>query len=99
MYSAALLLGIGLFAAALPQAPAKQLDGVYNIPLRRIDDNNGYGMEVGVGTPPQMVTLLVDTGSNTYSVESSGMSASKRTAAHRILTRQRRGYILPGGHV
>ncbi|OAA53844.1 Peptidase aspartic [Cordyceps fumosorosea ARSEF 2679] len=41
---------------------------------RRKDDkeeeNDADGMDVQVGTPPQKVTLLVDTGSSTYPVES-----------------------------
>lgn len=70
MHSAALLLSTGLLAAAIPQAPAKLPKGVYELPLRRINDNDAYGIDVNVGTPPQKVTLLIDTGSNTYSVES-----------------------------
>ena len=70
MHSATLLLGAGILAAGLPQASCQQLKGVYEIPLRRINDDDAYGMDVELGTPPQKVTLLVDTGSNTYSVES-----------------------------
>ncbi|OAA67783.1 Peptidase aspartic [Akanthomyces lecanii RCEF 1005] len=70
MHSATLLLGAGILAAGLPQASGQQLKGVYEIPLRRINDDDAYGMDVELGTPPQKVTLLVDTGSNPYSIES-----------------------------
>ncbi|KAJ6779737.1 hypothetical protein PWT90_02080 [Aphanocladium album] len=70
MRSVILLPGSGLFVLARAQAPTKLPVGVYEMPLRRINGNDAYGMDIGVGTPPQKVTLLVDTGSNTYSVES-----------------------------
>ncbi|KAJ4155046.1 hypothetical protein LMH87_000312 [Akanthomyces muscarius] len=57
----------GSYAASSSRLPK----GVYEIPLRQINDKKAYGMDVDVGTSPQKVTLLVDTGSNTYSVQSS----------------------------
>ncbi|OAA69952.1 Peptidase aspartic, catalytic [Akanthomyces lecanii RCEF 1005] len=57
----------GSYAASSSRLPK----GVYEIPLRQINDKKAYGMDVDVGTSPQKVTLLVDTGSNTYSVQPS----------------------------
>lgn len=71
MYSAALLLGSGLLAAALPQGVEKALPkGVFSLPLHPIRNGKAYGLDLEVGTPSQKVTCLLDTGSNTYSFES-----------------------------
>ncbi len=72
MSTLATILSLGLLASSLPQAVPKMSEGVYAVPLKRIRNQAAYGIDLRVDNPPQPVTVLADTGSNTYSFESPG---------------------------
>lgn len=66
-------LSPALLLAALCLMPSSAMalpEGVISLPLQRIKNQSAYGLELEVGTPPQRVVSLVDTGSPTYSFES-----------------------------
>lgn len=73
MYAATTVFTIWLLALASSGAATKVTEGVYSVPLKRIRNQAAYGIDLMAGNPPQSVTVLVDTGSNTYSFESPGV--------------------------
>lgn len=70
MRTVATLLSFSVLAAASSESAPGAADGVFAIPLKRIRDRSVYGIDLMVGNLPQNITVLVDTGSPTYSVES-----------------------------
>ncbi|KAI9831939.1 MAG: hypothetical protein M1819_004661 [Sarea resinae] len=58
---------LGWVAAASEAQPIP--DGVLVVPIIRIENQSSYGMEIGVGNPPQVNILKLDTGSSTISFQ------------------------------